>query len=294
MKSLKELNNDVIANDTLLSQKEAEQVRQAVIQQAEASLNMRGVLPTRRVNEGTQTWTYREIEDDNGEAEVVVKGGDYPVIKMAKSESSISVPKVGNAFDLYREDILSARMNGNSLPTQAATRASRLTSEKENDLILNGDSDWSIDGLMDKVNATVSGSITGGWEGSNATVKKIQEDIHSAFDQLPDGLYGAQKTLVLNRTEFQALTVVDDNVGGRTALDVLQQEFDVITWDVDVPADSALVYAGGADVAEYVLVEEINTVGLDDGDDDTQRYKTRFRGAPVVYQSEGLIKMDSI
>ena len=299
MKSIRQINADMIVNDTLLTEKEVEVVRESVVTTAKATLNARDPLNVREVSEGRQTFEYYKIDTDSTDgAKVVRKGADYPQVEMEKTSTKVDLVKFGNSFELYREDILSAQDNGDSLPTQASTMAARQTSEKENDLILNGDEDFELEGLVDVAGSSVSSNSSSGWAEDGIDTFGLQDivgDIVKTLKGVPDSLGNGPFTLYLTRGEFLHLQNVDANTD-RNVMEVLNSVANInqIIWDPDMPEDTGLLVNTSPDVVEYVVAEDVNVVPIDNGDDETEEFKVRSRGAVVAYQPDGIVELTGI
>jgi len=290
MKGTKRISADAIKQDTLLSTEEAKEIRETVMRKANAVLNMRGVMPQREVNAGKQTYEVPQIEE-TGEAGIVAKGADYPVVTQKKTRDTQPIKQYDCAFELYRRDILAARDNGEDLPTQTATSATRLTAVFENDLILNGESTYNIDGLLDQVGDTETYSATTDW--SSGSVKQVQQSSLNAIKKLADGLDEGRKVLICNKSTFYDLALIDTDVN-RTKMDVLMENVDEVIKETAMPDGKALLMVQGEDVEEFVVAEDINVVPMSTEDDDVQKWKVRGAAVPAVNQSGGLVEISGV
>lgn len=290
MKGAKRISADAIKTDTLLSSEEAKQIRETVIRKANSVLNMRGIMPQREVNAGKQTYEVPQIEEQ-GEAGIVAKGADYPVVTQKKTRDTQPIKQYGCAFELYRRDILAARDNGEDLPTQTATSATRLTAVYENDLILNGDGQFNIDGVLDQVGDTENYSATTDW--STGSVTQVQQSTLNAIKKLDDGLDEGRKVLVCGKDTFYDLALIDSDVN-RTKMDVLMEQVDEIVKETAMPSNKALLMVQGEDVEEFVIAEDINVTSMSSEDDDAQKWKVRGAAVPAVNQPGGLVEIDGV
>lgn len=290
MKGAKRISADAIKTDTLLSSEEAKEIRETVIRKANSVLNMRGIMPQREVNAGKQTYEVPQIEEQ-GEAGIVAKGSDYPVVTQEKTRDTQPIKQYGCAFELYRRDIIAARDNGEDLPTQTATSATRLTAVFENDLILNGESTYNIDGLLDQVGDTESFSAATDW--SAGTVTEVQQSTLNAIKKLADGLDEGRKVLVCNKSTFYDLALIDSDVN-RTKMDVLMEQVDEVVKETAMPDGKALLMVQGEDVEEFVIAEDINVTSMSSEDDDVQKWKVRGAAVPAVNQSGGLVEINGV
>lgn len=290
MKGAKRISADAIKTDTLLSSEEAKQIRETVIRKANSVLNMRGIMPQREVNAGKQTYEVPQIEEQ-GEAGIVAKGADYPVVTQKKTRDTQPIKQYGCAFELYRRDILAARDNGEDLPTQTATSATRLTAVYENDLILNGDGQFNIDGVLDQVGDTESYTATSDW--AEGSVVQVQQSALNAIKKLDDGLDEGRKVLVCGKDTFYDLALIDSDVN-RTKMDVLMEQVDEIVKETAMPSNKALLMVQGEDVEEFVIAEDINVTSMSSEDDDAQKWKVRGAAVPAVNQPGGLVEIDGV
>jgi len=293
MKSIQDIHQTVV-NDTILTEEDATMIKEAVVETAKASLNIREAIPVNPINEGTQIWEARKVDSDSEtEAELVSKGSDYPMVSMEKTPQTYNVFKIGVGFELFREDILSARMHNQDLPTQSARMAARLVAEKENNLLLNGDT--IVDGLLAEAHATNTSNATDDWITDSFTAQEVQDDIIDTLDELGKGLYGGPVNLILSKSRFNYLQRIDSNVD-RNFFSILSDTANIqnIYWDPDMPDSKALAVVSRPEVLEYGLAEDLNTVPIEDGDDEVQEFKVRVRGALAVYQNEGLVELDGI
>lgn len=297
MKTIKSIANDAIANDTLLAEKQVETVKSSAVESAKANLNMRDVVSTRGVSSGTQTYEYRVVDTDSTEgAKIVRKGSDYPKVEMEKTTTKVDLRKIGEAFELYREDILSSQeSDGGALQTQSAMMASRQVAEAENDIIVNGDEEWEISGLFDVAGSSVSSDSSDGWVEDEAGVETVQGDVLKAIQAVPDAFANGPFALAVSKKEFIYLQRIDTAVD-RNILDVLNETANIeqIVWDPYVPEGKAVFMNTMDEVVEYIMSEDINVVPVEDGDDEVEEFKVRTRGALIAYQPDGIVEMNGI
>lgn len=294
MKGVEAIGNDIISNDGILNKREAEFIKQQVVQSFQPVADARSLLPPREVSAGKQYVSFDRTDFDDV-AEPILKTEDYPGIQTNGEEVTFKVAKIGKSFSIPREDLLSSQeRNGQNLSTQQATDAATSVGQGESKMILQGHDRYGIPGLYPQAGTSVSSDTTSGWAEDEASAGAIQADIQKAKAELPDAAARRDLTLVVDRSDYEYLNTVRGVDTQATIMDVVEQEVDTITWSSFNKDNSALLMATGRDIAEYYIAEDMETVSEGEQPNDTVLMKVRLRSVPVIYKPSALVELTGV
>ena len=279
---------DSIWKDAVLTDDDYKVLRGAVVETPVWGLASRDVLPTRKIDAGLQIYGYQTL-DSSGSADTIKPAGDFPALQLDGTLSSVNIPKIGVAFNVTREDVLSARRSGMSLDAKNAEYASRQVQAKENAVIWNGDTKFKIDGVV----ADATGAYTSeGWGGAS---DNPFEDVRKAWNQVADEYSDRRMSLVCNRDNYSQLLRKNDYTD-MAYKNMIEEDLNIYpVMDTNYTSGSALLIPEGSDVCEVVIAEDLD-MEMEYQSVQNQVYKglVYLRSAPVVYVPSAIVAITSI
>jgi len=290
MKDIQAVGNDVIAGDDLLNKEEAEHMQERIEMAFQPVADARSLLPPdRSPTPGTQFINVDKMDfDEKAEEGFVQKGTQFPAISVQGEQVQVRVPKMGRAFKVSREDVLTSRQRGQSLPTSKGEAAATVTGQTESYLIMQGT--HGVPGLFDNANTEVATNTSSGHIGGS--IDNIEQDYDDAIGELPNAAEQRELTAVVS---FDIMRHYKSRIGdgsGMTYMDVVRRFVDNVESNSYVPSGTILIKAEGADIADYKIVEDLETVN--DGEvqgEEAELYHTRLRSVPIVKKRDGFVEI---
>ena len=264
-------------------------IKKAVIQAVEPRLVGRRALPVWDVGAAAQEVGYDKEVAEMPMAEIIAKAGSFPRNIISEARVTKPVVKIGQGFDIPREDILTSRRLGTPLNTRMATAAGRSIARKEDNLLFNGDSDWGIQGMLDAAGNTVA--ATAMW--SDATNADPYKDINAALTALEENGYEG-RILFIHPTNFgEARGMYIPNTA-TTYLEQLQELVPTILKSDTIPEGTALLCDVGEDIAQLAVAENLSFENRYDSDRQVYAYNAWERIIPLIYRPEAFCKITGI
>lgn len=275
----------------MLNKREAEHLQENVEMAFQPVADARSLLPPdTSPSPGSQFIHVDKMDfDEAAEEGFVGKGSDFPGISTTGETVEIRVPKMGREFKISREDLLASRERGQSLETSEAESAATATGQTESYLIMQGT--HGVPGLFDDANTEVPSNTSGGHNGG--TVDNIEQDYDDAVGALPEAAQNRELTAVVPKDIERSYNSRIDDGSGQTVMDVVMRYVDNVETNSYVPDGQVLVKAEGTDIAQYKIVEDMETVGDGEapGSEEAVCYHTRLRAVPVVKKRDGLVEI---
>lgn len=147
--------------------------------------------------------------DQVGMAKIISNyADDLPRQDVRAVESSTRVRDVGAAYGYSINDIRASRAAGTGLPQQRATVARRSVEEKLNRIVLRGDPDYRLFGLLTHPNLPQVVLPNGNWSAAGTTGDQILEDLDYLWQALQDQSLGMHtpNTLAMSPSAHAAAT----------------------------------------------------------------------------------------
>lgn len=264
-------------------------IRKAVIQAVEPRLVARKALPVWDVGPAAQEVGY-DVASEVTVAEIIAKAGSFPR-NLLISEARITKPviKIGQGFDIPREDILTSKKLGTPLNTRMATAAGRAIAKKEDQLLFNGDADWGIQGMLDAAGNNVAAKAP--WsDPANADPYKDINDALTALEE--NGFEG--KILFLHPTNYgEARGMYIPNTA-TTYLEQLQELVPTILKSDTIPEGTALLCDVGEDIAQLAVAEPLSFENHYDPNRQVYAYNVWERIIPLIYQPKAFCVINGI
>lgn len=168
------------------------------------------------IDKGVLSYTYQHISE-LGIAELVADGAtDLPPVSRAVSYDTVLIKTVGDSFGFNRQEIDAYLYAGGNLEADDANTARRKIDEAADRLLLVGDSDSKVPGLLtsDMVGTVaISTGSAGGTAWSTKTLAEIVADVQSCLDAIFESTKGANggatvtpDTILLPRSAYVHLT----------------------------------------------------------------------------------------
>ena len=276
-----------IRNDAALSVEEYKEIKQTVVDTPfNNALSGRQVVPSRKVSEGRQSYEFRTLSQ-TGDAELIAKGTNFPGMAINKANTLITIPKIALGFEIFREDLLSSRTNGEALNVSEGRMCAKKVDIKENDLIWNGSSAFGITGIYDSAGK----SSTGGGDWSTGTGTPYN-DVRAAAFSLDEEFIA--NTGVFNPTQFGELFTRESNTQ-RLYIELINDGLKVDCFkDSAMTTATALVFERSAENAEVVVAEERQLEESYEATNQAFRFGVFVRSVPVVYQANAFCQLTNI
>lgn len=291
MRDIQPAENDIIAGDTMLNKNEAQHLQERVEMSFQPVATARSLLaPDTSPSAGTQFIHVDKMDfDEAAEEGFAGKGSKFPGISTTGETVQVRVPKMGRAFKISREDLLASRENGQSLETSEAEAAATATGQTESYLIMQGT--HGVPGLFDDANTEYPSNTSSGHVGG--TVDNIETDYKEAVGEMPEAAQNREITAVVPKDVERGYKSRIGDGSGNTYMDVVERFVDNVETNSYVPSGQILLKAEGADVADYKIVEDLETVGDGEaaGSEEAVKYHTRLRAVPIVKKRNGLVEI---
>lgn len=271
-----------ILNDAALTEEEFREIRTAVVKPLYVDLAGRKVLPVKKVSEGRQEYGF-DVQTNAGAADVIAKATNFPGMDINRTRTLTYILKHGVSFSIAREDLLSSRQYGEALDTNMAEESSRLTQNKENTTIIQGNSLYGVNGIYSGAGNTEAGSD---WGTNDPTV-----DIRDAMATV--GSTYKMDTLLLHYDQFLQLyrrTTGTDKI----YKEIIEAMGIKIIVDRDITAGTGLLMQTGKNIAELIVAEELDVEQAYEQPSQKYVFNVHLRSVPAIYQANALCKLTGI
>lgn len=276
------------------------EISDTVVERFEQKLVGRQILPKDGVDDDAEETSYPKITNDMINAEIIGKKGDIPAEGLQDyKDIPIQIRKIALGYEVSRLDY--KRKN---FVNRSVRRASYKVAYKEDDVIINGDTTYGIDGITDVAPNTISASNA--WsDSSNATPTEDLLDAKAKLHDQSDGRFGEDASdlvLLINEENLTELNYRFSNNDNQRALPFFEKYLGNIITSPMVSEGYAYLMETGIDIAKLVVAEDITT--------ERARYKIedqKFRGnifvrsIPVFLQyggtsgeSTAFVELDSL
>ncbi len=276
--------NDQIVNDSSLTEEEFREIRTAVVGVQPRKIAGRAAIPTRKIDAGRQEYGW-DVQSDVGDADIIAKSTNFPGFKSDLVRSIVPILKHGLAFYIAREDLLSSRKYGEALDTRNALATARLTIEKENTSIIQGNTLFGVNGLYAAAGQTQAGSV---WASNDP-----EANIRAALKKLADYNFTGDTLLVSTKT-FYELHRRNTNTD-RMYIELIRDAFSLrVLEDKDIAEGTALLMQTGSEIAEVIVAEELDVENEYKLEDQSYVFNTFLRSVPAVYKPNALCTLTGI
>jgi hypothetical protein len=190
------------ASQSVFFARELEEIDGQMYEIKYAKLEAFELVPTKKLDPGTETYTYRQW-DGRG---VAVMTSNYatssPRADVDGSEFTSKVRSIRNSYGYNVQEIRAAAKEKRPLENMRAVQARRGINEKINRTALLGDAAHGIVGLFNQPNVqtytpcTKTGGGTA-WTGAGATPDEILNDMYGIVDQVPTNTNEIEKITLL-------------------------------------------------------------------------------------------------
>ena len=187
--------------------------------------NMKGALlvPTStEIPEWAETVRQRQY-DEVGMAKIISNyADDLPRADVRAKETTIRVHDLGNAYGYNISEIRASRANGTGLDVAKGNAARRAQEEKINRIVLRGEPEYGLFGLLNHPNIPVILTLNGDWLNPATTAQMIYDDLVAMFNAISDQSNGVHRPnfLGLPLAKWQAAnSKIIPDTGGQSALE---------------------------------------------------------------------------
>jgi len=276
---------DNLWNDGVLTEPDYKLLKQVVIETPLWGLAARRAFPIKNVDKAARAYQYQTLSD-YGDADTIAPGGDFPGMQWDGTLSSVNIAKIGIAFKIPREDVLSSQRAGMSLDTKNAEIAAKIVQKKEDNIIWNGDDKFGITGVVDEGSlATYSGTWATG---------DIYADFLKAIAQVQDEYSDRRFTIVANRDNVLQLFRKNTNTDNSYAVQLKELGIEPLM-ATNLSSGTALLIPEGRDIGEIIVAEEMDMeMDYEKAKNQTFSGDVFVRSAPVVYNAAAIVKITGI
>ena len=240
-----------------------------------------------RVDVGAEktSYEYMRITSEMINAQVIAPKGSFPREGLKDVGTVLnSIKKIGLGYDISREDYMQQNWVNRSI-----REITHKVAKKEDDIIINGDSDYDIKGIADVYGDTTSATAV--WSDPSSSGATPTADIIKALGEMQAasgyrfGNDPGQLVLLLNpqnKTELMQRFVDEDK---KRALPFIEDLLGNIVTSPSQSEGTAYLMETGQDIARLVLAEDI-TVEIPQYDIDNQSWRGNIfvRPLPVFLQ----------
>ncbi len=146
----------------VLTLQQYQQLRTRVVGVADAELQGRKIIyQPPGIDFGTQNYGYDKLTDMSA-AEIIGKYSPGSKDQIDLTRKSATVPILNKGFKISRIDLASSGPAGENLKAVGLNRASRKVAELEDKIIINGSSEFHVNGIDDIYGNTVAGTLNWG------------------------------------------------------------------------------------------------------------------------------------
>ncbi len=264
-------------------------LRTAVVNTLRENLVARTIFPTSPIGKGKRKFDYDE-ESEMGAAGIVHPGNPFPEDKTELTRRSVRVSKIGKAFSITFEDQDASETEGMPLSTRLARQAARRVAELEEQILLLGNTTYTIDGIE---NVAGSNTTAAAATWSNAAAKPYQ-DVNDAITKLEeDNVDTSRMVLIVPRATYGHLRRLSaqDNV-------ILDQVLSIVPRVVPsatITATQALLVAPSPENFEIAMSEDAMTKGpVMDEKQEKHFFKVRERFGFAIYHPTAICKITGV
>lgn len=159
---------------------------------------MQSVPLKKGVNKGALTYTYKIINELGMAKIIAADARDLPPVSRGIKMKTVEIKDIGDSYSFNQKEIDAWLFAGQSIDTGDADTARRKIDEKVDEIILNGDNENGLYGLLSNPNVPVitlaphtSGGSDTEWNGGKS-IDEIKTDIQALIDTVFDNTKGAR------------------------------------------------------------------------------------------------------
>lgn len=163
-----------------------------------------------------------------GMAKVIANyADDLPRADVKGSDKTVPVRTIGDSYGYNINELNASTALGAQLPQRKANAARRAIEVKLNQIALNGDTDYGLQGFANHANIGTTSSITGDWTAAGTTAEQIVADVNTYYNAVvqqskgvhePNKLVLPLKALSAMQTKFVANT-------GKSAFQIVKETY---------------------------------------------------------------------
>lgn len=224
-------------------------MEKTVLKAPQEELIGRSLFPTiPGVNPGAETYGY-SLMTRHGAAKVIANGADdLPMVDEDVKRAYQPIYTIAAGIHFTYQEVFAAQMAGQPLQTDKAETVRRAISEKENDIIFNGESKVVITGLTNLEGIQAMNADKKFSESTGAEMQETLRKAKSLITVIP-GFNQARLKLVLAPAQYESLNSRYSDYDSRTILEVIK----AAGWFSSIETTSALV-GKGLDNSECAMI----------------------------------------
>lgn len=260
----------------VLTLEEKRKIRKNIIDVAETKLVARKILSPLGVDKGAQEFGYDKLTD-MADAEIISKFSPGSKDTLNLTRKAKGIPILHKGYSLSRIDMFSSKR----LKSASQDRATKKVARLEDDIIINGDSTFGIDGLADVYN----NAVTAGQNWGSGTLTDDQnpyQDIVNLKATIETDGFDCKFIMLHPTNAAEARKKVPGAAG--TWMEMIKEEVPNIL--VTPSVTEGTIYGGdiGADIAELVIAEEFKLLDPNNPDQMVFDFDIVDRVLPMYYE----------
>jgi len=260
----------------VLTLEQKRQIRANIIDVAAPKLNARQIMSPLPVGEGVQEFGY-DKSSDMSDAEIIDKFSPGSRDDARLTRTAKGIPILHKGFNISRIDMMSA----NALKSRFQTIAAKKVATLENSLIVNGDTTFSIAGVTDVYNNSVTAGLDWG-TGTLTDLKNPYQDIVNAKAALSADGFEAKFAMMNPINAAEAKKKVANASG--TWMEMIKEEIPNVIEETTLAEGTIIVGDIGNDIAELVMAEDLNLLDPNSPDQLVYGFDIISRVVPMFYE----------
>lgn len=260
----------------VLTLEEKRKIRKNIIGVADKKLVARKILSPNYVDKGAQEFGYDKLTDMT-DAEIISKFSPGSKDTLDLTRKATGIPILHKGFSLSRIDMFSSKR----LKSASQVRATKKVATLEDDLIINGDSTYGIDGLADVYNNSVTAGQNWG-SGTFTDAQNPYQDVVNLKATIEADGFDC-KFIIMHPTNAAEARKKVTNAAG-TWMEMIKEEVSNIL--VTTAVSEGTIFGGdiGSDISELVIAEEYQLLDPNNADQMVFDFDIIDRVLPMYYE----------
>lgn len=281
--------------DEPLTTEQGKYILDRVVYAARRELIGRRLMPIRKIDSSTQTFSYDTLTEAANAAIDIAWPGRETLDIVNLTRSNVAVPSIHKEFIINKLDLAASRLSGTPLNTTTAESAGYKVGLEEDTLLILGYSrdgtNYDINGLYNAAGNSEATSLDWGTAANiatsvNNTVALLMTDnIFPPYNLVVNPTQYNQAAVFVANTAVPYLTWIKDRIGGE------------IYPSATITAGTGMMTkANPIGLFEFVVAEDftVSTEVMTQREGEGLFGRVYVRGLPVVYDSNAICKMTTI
>lgn len=292
-----------VANENKSLPDEAvQEIQDYVIDNYQKPLVGRQILTREDVSGEKTTYKHYRVTSEMVNAEIIAPKGSYPREDLKDMEPVLEeIKKVGLGYEISMEDYRQENWVNRSI-----REITHKVALKEDDMIINGDATWGVNGIADVTPNTITAEDNWDSPGSGeAQPTKDLIDAQAKIQEQSDDRFGSDMSdlvLLANPRNVTELNHQFAELDHERAINYFENALGEIFTSPQVTEGEAFLMETGQDIARLVVADDVTVRSPEfDMDNDTYKGNIFTRTLPVFLQygdtageSTAFVKIDNI